>query len=78
MKTIDLDNAHMQLSDLLAEIALGDDLLIFKDGRPIAQLYPIPQATLPRTPGAMAGRISIADDFDAPLPDDLQAAFDGK
>jgi hypothetical protein len=27
--------------------------------------------------GTMAGKITVADDFDAPLPPDLQRAFDG-
>jgi len=27
--------------------------------------------------GTMAGEIEIAPDFDAPLPDDIQAVFDG-
>jgi len=27
--------------------------------------------------GTMAGQIQIADDFDAPLPPDIQRAFDG-
>lgn len=27
--------------------------------------------------GTMAGQIEIASDFDAPLPEDIQAGFDG-
>ena len=27
--------------------------------------------------GTMAGEIEVAPDFDAPLPDDIQAGFDG-
>lgn len=31
-----------------------------------------------RTPGAMKGKIEIAEDFDMPLPQDVQARFDGQ
>jgi hypothetical protein len=38
---------------------------------------PIQGQKVARKPGALKGKIRIADDFDAPLPDDLQAAFEG-
>jgi hypothetical protein len=28
--------------------------------------------------GTMAGRIEVADDFDAPLPDDVRGSFEGE
>ena len=31
-----------------------------------------------RKPGALKGKIRIAKDFDAPLPDDVLDLFDGK
>lgn len=33
--------------------------------------------TRPRRFGTLAGKIEIAEDFDPPLPDDIQAGFDG-
>jgi hypothetical protein len=39
-----------------------------------------PESTLSkprRRFGTMAGQIQVADDFDAPLPSDLERAFDG-
>ena len=29
------------------------------------------------TPGILAGKIRLRDDFDAPLPDDMRQAFEG-
>lgn len=78
MKAIDLDETRMQLSDLLHECSLGGHILLIKNDRPVAHIYGIPEATIERQPGAMKGRIWISDDFDDPLPDDIQAAFDGK
>ncbi|HDN25636.1 MAG TPA: hypothetical protein ENG03_00785 [Thioploca sp.] len=42
---------------------------------PIAPKQPFEQ---PRRPGALAGRLKIADDFDAPLPDSIASAFRGE
>jgi hypothetical protein len=37
-------------------------------------------ATPPKKPrfGTMAGKFEVSDDFDAPLPDDIQRYFDGE
>ncbi len=37
-----------------------------------------PAARSPRKPGGWEGRIMIDSDFDAPLPDDLLDAFEGR
>jgi antitoxin (DNA-binding transcriptional repressor) of toxin-antitoxin stability system len=42
------------------------------------RLVPVESAKLARQPGVLRGRIRIADDFDAPLPEDLQRAFEGE
>jgi hypothetical protein len=36
-----------------------------------------PPAPVAPVPGGMRGRIHLKDDFDAPLPDDVQRAFEG-
>jgi antitoxin (DNA-binding transcriptional repressor) of toxin-antitoxin stability system len=43
----------------------------------MARLVPLREQSTPRRPGGWEGRVVIADDFDAPLPADLQAAFGG-
>ncbi len=78
MRTINLDERDMSLSELLAEFARGDYILLIKNGRPIARVFGMAEATIPRKLGTMKGQIWMSDDFDAPLPDDIQAAFDGK
>lgn len=52
--------------------------MIARAGKPAAMLVPVPAQKAARKPGAMKGKIRIADDFDAPLPDDVQAAFEGR
>lgn len=76
MKIVNIYEAKTHLSRLLREVALGEDVVIAKDGRPLARLVPITADAAHRELGFATGRIAIADDFDAPLPPELQAAFD--
>lgn len=77
MQTVNIHEAKTQFSKLIEAVGLGNEIIIAKAGKPAAMLVPVPTAPL-RKPGAMKGKIRIADDFDAPLPDDLQAAFEGR
>ncbi|MGN6388786.1 MAG: type II toxin-antitoxin system Phd/YefM family antitoxin [Burkholderiaceae bacterium] len=66
------------MSKPVEAVSEGKEIVIAKAGKPAARLVPIaPQPPL-RKPGALKGRILIADDFDAPLPEDLQALFEGR
>jgi len=47
------------------------NLGIAKSGKPVAKLVPYENQTHDRKAGSAKGKIIIADDFDAPLPDDI-------
>jgi len=64
------------LSKLVDEAAAGKIITIAKHGRAMAQLVPVGKSKGRRI-GAMQGKLVIPDDFDAPLSDDLIAAFQG-
>lgn len=72
-----LYEAKTTLSRLVDRAAAGEEIVIAKHGKPMAKLVAFPRATLPRKPGGWEGKIRIAEDFDAPLPEDLLAAFEG-
>ena len=74
---VSIHEARTHLSALIERAAAGEEIIIAKRGKPMAVLGPLPVASPRRTPGAWKGRIKIAPDFDAPLPDDLLAAFEG-
>jgi prevent-host-death family protein len=78
MKIVNIYEAKTHLSRLLREVALGEDVVIAKDGRPLARLVPVTSESAPRELGFAAGRVVIGDDFDAPLPPELQAGFDAE
>jgi len=77
-RTINLYDAKTHLSDLVERAARGEEIVIAKAGQPKARLVPIGRRQSPRTPGAWKGRVRIAADFDAPLPDDLLESFEGR
>ena len=78
MKSVNIHEAKTHLSRLLDRVAAGEEIIIAKAGRPVARLVPVKPPSRPRTPGTLAGRITLAEDFDAPLPEDLLDAFEGK
>lgn len=77
MKSVNIHEAKTHLSRLLNEVARGDEVIIAKAGKPIARLVPVAKNAPRRAPGYLRGKIRIADDFDAPLPGDIQAEFEG-
>jgi prevent-host-death family protein len=70
--------AKTHLSRLIDQVNAGEEVVITRHGRAVARLVPV-QAAKPRRPGLLEGQgYWIADDFDAPLPDDLLDLFEGK
>lgn len=78
MLIINIHEAKTQFSKLIDAVAQGEKIIIAKAGKPAAMLVPIPAKKPVRKPGAMKGKISIADDFDMPLSDEILASFEGR
>ena len=75
MTQVNLYDAKTQLSRLVERAAAGEEIVIAKGGRPLARLVPLARRTAPRELGFLTGKIHLGPDFDAPLPEDLAAAF---
>lgn len=78
MQTINIHDAKTQFSKLIEAVAQGEQVVIARAGKPVARLMSIDTKKSVRRPGALKGKISITDDFNAPLPSELIAAFEGK
>jgi prevent-host-death family protein len=76
MQTINIHEARTHLFWLVDAAALGEEIVIARDGKPVARLLPVQHNRVPRRFGALKGKVNLADDFDAPLPDDLIAVFE--
>lgn len=61
--------AKAQLSSLLDRVCRGEEVIISRAGKPVAILEPYDSAARPRKPGALSGKIRIADDFDSVTPE---------
>jgi prevent-host-death family protein len=72
--TLNLYEAKTQLSQLVEDAAAGKEIIIAKNGKPMAKLVPLREKPL-RKPGRFKGKIWMSKDFDAPMPD-IEEAFE--
>lgn len=74
-ETVGLYEAKTHLSTLVERAAEGEEIVIAKSGKPKARLVPMGEVHPRREPGKGRGQWVISDDFDAPLPPEILAAF---
>jgi len=72
---VNLYAAKTHLSSLVERASGGEEIIIAKAGRAVARLVALPNGRPRRKPGRGRGKIHIRNDFDAPLPPDIAAAF---
>jgi len=77
-ETVSLYDAKTNLSALVERAAAGAEFVIAKSGKPKALLVPLGDVHPLRRPGRGRGKWKLGADFDAPLPDDVLAAFEGR
>lgn len=77
MQTVNIHEAKTNLSRLVEEVAAGQEIIIAKAGKPMARLVPLGAAPKKRRLGLFKGQLNVPDDFDAPLPQDVLASFEG-
>lgn len=76
MAEVNIHEAKTHLSKLLVRVAAGEEIVISKAGKPVARLVPYKRSVKKRIPGLDRGKVWIAEDFDAPLPADVQKLFE--
>jgi prevent-host-death family protein len=74
---VNVYEAKTHLSKLLNRVLNGEEIVIGRAGKPIARLVPFDAKRTPRVPGRLAGKIVLAEDFDA-TPGWLLDAFEGR
>jgi prevent-host-death family protein len=79
MSQFNIHQAKTKLSEIIAMVELGEEVVIARSGKPVAKIVPLDkQKPKKRQFGQLEGKITIPDDFDEPLPDWLLDAFEGK
>lgn len=74
---VNIQEAKTHLSRLLQRVAGGEEVIIARAGVPVAKLVAVETKNKTRPLGMDRGKVWVADDFDAPLPDDLLKEFYG-
>lgn len=73
---VNIHEAKTHLSKLLARVREGEEIIIAKAGSPVARLVPVVDRPARRLPGSAKGKVAIAPDFDAPLPEAIMQEFE--
>ena len=78
MSTISVQEIQRDPQGFLGRVEAGEAFVVVRDERPLAEVRPLGVAGNQLRPfGLCAGRFSVPDDFDAPLPDDILKDFEG-
>jgi prevent-host-death family protein len=70
---VDVHDAKTHLSRLLERAALGEEIIISKAGEPVAELVSITPSF--RKLGSSKGEFVVPDDFNDPLPKEIEDLF---
>ncbi len=76
MVTVNVHEAKTNLSRLLAQVEAGEEVVIARNGKPVARLVAV-RKTGKRQFGSMAGLFTVPDSFFDPLPEEELAAWEG-
>ena len=77
MGPVNIHDAKTHFSQLVERVEHGEEIVIARAGKPVARLVPLDKT--PRVFGGMRGqKFWMAEHFDADLPPDLLALFEGE
>jgi antitoxin (DNA-binding transcriptional repressor) of toxin-antitoxin stability system len=79
MKIVTLAEAKAGLSALIDRVEGGETVAISRRHRVVAEVRPVARRrSRPRPAGLAQGEFIVPDDFNAPLPEDVIAGFEGR
>jgi prevent-host-death family protein len=72
---VNVHEAKTHLSKLLERVALGEEVVIAKAGKPVAKLVPLSEERPRFRFGSAKGEFEIPEDFNGPLPKEIEDLF---
>ncbi len=78
MPTVNIYEAKTRLSQLVDQAAGGEDVVLGRNGKPLVRITRLEEPARRVKFGVLKGKVKVARDFDAPLPDDVLAGFEGR
>jgi prevent-host-death family protein len=77
-EAVNIYEAKTKLSQLVDKAAAGEDVVVSRNGKPLARITRLEPPRRRIRFGVLKGKIRIARDFDAPLPDEVLGGFEGR
>lgn len=78
MEPVNIYDAKTRLSQLVDKAASGEDVVVSRNGKPLVRITRLENAKRRITFGVLKGRLTVPDDFDAPLPGGVLDGFEGR
>lgn len=79
MQRVTVDDIKRDPLKYLNQVEAGESFVIVQADKAIAELKPITSTNKQLRPfGLCVGEFTVPDDFDAPLPEEILNAFEGK
>lgn len=78
METVNIYDAKTRLSQLVDRAVSGEDVVVSRNGKPLVRITRLKTSKRRIRFGVLKGRLTIPADFDAPLPDEVLAGFEGR
>lgn len=78
MEPVNIYDAKTRLSQLVDLAASGEDVVVSRNGKPLVRITRLENTKRRITLGVLKGRLTVPDDFDAPLPGDVLDGFEGR
>jgi prevent-host-death family protein len=78
MAPVSIYAAKRRLAQLVDKAAGGEDVVLSRHGKPVARITRLEPAKRKIRFGLLKGKVTLASDFDAPLPDSVLGGFQGE
>lgn len=78
METVNIYDAKTHLSKLVDKAASGEDVVVSRNGKPLVRITRLEPPKRRIRFGLLRGKLVVPEDFDAPLPDEVLAGFEGR
>ena len=79
MKPVNIYEAKTRFSELVDKAVAGDEVIVSRNGKPLVRITRLEGGQKQRIKfGTLKGKIKLSAHFDAPLPDEVLAGFEGR
>jgi prevent-host-death family protein len=77
VETVNIYDAKTRLSQLVDKAAGGEDVVVSRNGKPLVRITQLANTPSVVKFGVLKGKVKLAVDFNAPLPNEVLASFEG-